>query len=231
MDPNLVNATLGAPAAPANTLGASMYNEISQLGAIDRKLPTSTGLSNESLGIASDQVAAAKKAAADAAQREQDQQDINKYRAGHMENGKFVPSAKQDGGFDFFAPDGSQVDIATISKKTGVSPSEYLAKLGSKNPIDIQYIEQQKHLEKYMNAKLGGDKKTAEAYEKSDPALKNFGGPGGPQKLIEAFQKSFRRYYVPRSQDPNAWGAANGSNLFSNPAGNSGYGVDSSNEI
>lgn len=202
MDPNLFAATLGAPAAGGNTLGASMYNEISNAGAIDRKLPTSTGLANESINIAQDQVEAQKRAAALAAQKQQDLSDYDKYRK----------VEKEDGGFDFFDPEGNQIDIATLSQRTGKKPQEIIK--DSKNPIDIQYRTELGNLNGLLQALANKDEKRKNFYISEaakdgidlKPYLKD---KGKGKELLDAFYQSFKRYYVPQSQNPTAWGANN----------------------
>lgn len=200
----LKQATLGANAisAPTSTLGASNAPELANLYQSTFQLPQSSGATAAHAQLASDvvaeQKAAAARAAAEAKQKAADLSDPNKYRV----------VQKDDGGYDFFAPDGSQVDIATLTKNTGTKPTDWLAgKYGdSQNPIDIQYVEDQKNLSDYIKAKLSGNKTKIDAYETADPSLKQYQGQGGAHQLISKFQQAYQRYYVPRTQDPNAWG-------------------------
>lgn len=194
MDPNLVNATLGTPPAPANILGASNYGEISQMGAIDRKLPTSIGLAGESINIAQEQVAAQKAAEALAAKKAEDLADPKKYRK----------VKKDDGGYDFFDPEGKQVDIATLTQRTETKAGDWVG--DSENPIDIQYLEENKNLNDYVKAKLSNDAEKVNKYETANPELKQYQGKGGIDELINAFKNRYRRYYITQQQDPQAWG-------------------------
>lgn len=208
----LKQATLGAQAiqSPTSTLGASNAPELAKLYQSSFQLPQSSGATGAAAGVASDiaaaQRAAAAKAEAEAKQKAADEADINKYR--------FVQ--KPDGGYDFFAPDGQQVDIATLSQKTGVKPVDILfnSKLGtdSQNPIDIQYAEDQKNLNDYIRAKLSNNKTKVQGYEAAKPELSQYQGQGGAHKLITDFQGYYQRYYVPRSVNPTAWGYNPGSN-------------------
>ncbi len=210
-DPKLVKATTGAP---ANTLKASNYKEISNMGAIDRVLPTSSGLANASVNEAQEQVAAAKRAAALARQRQEDMSDPRKYRR--------VP--KKDGGFDFFDPEGNQVDIATLTERTQTKPIDWIK--DSQNPIDIQYLEDSNNLEDYIKAKLSKNTQKITQYE-ANTALGNYQGKGGADQLINDFKKHYERYYVPRTQNPNAWGSVPSDQPFvpAPQSDNSGYGI------
>jgi hypothetical protein len=188
---------LGAPAG--NPLGASNYGEISGLNKSSFQLPLATGAVSAGGQIAADQVAAAKAAAAHAEalakKKAEDASDPSKYRQ----------VQKDDGGYDYFDPDGNQVDIATLSKRTNTKPKDWLK--DSQNPIDIQYLEDNNNMNDYIKAKLSGDKKKIQKYEDARPELKKYQGKGGAHQLITDFQNHYQRYYVPRSQDPNAWGA------------------------
>jgi hypothetical protein len=196
MDPALRDAVLGAGniQSPTSTLGASNAPELAKLYQSSFQLPQSSGASSARVNIASDQVAAAKAAAALAQKKAADKADPTKYRK--------VP--KDDGGFDFFDADGNQVDIATLTKATGTKPSEWLK--DSENPIDVQYLEDYNNLQDYIKAKLGGDAKKAAGFEEAKPELANYQGQGGADNLINEFKKYYQRFYVTRAEDPNAWG-------------------------
>ncbi len=193
-------ATLGANAisAPTSTLGASNAPEIASLYQSSFQLPQSAGAAGAAAGIAGDiaaqQRAAAARAAAMAKQKTDDLSDPKKYRA----------VKKQDGGYDFFDPDGKQVDIATLTSRTQTKPADWVG--DSDNPIDIQYLEESKNLNKYIRAKLSGNQKAYSAFEEANPELKKYQGKGGVDKLVNTFKQSYERYYVPRSVNPNAWG-------------------------
>lgn len=207
MDPALFNATIGAPAASPNVLGAQAYGQLANMNAIDRKLPTSGALTNESLNQAQDQIeaqraakAAAEHAAALAKQKQEDMSDPKKYRQ----------VKKDDGGYDFFDPEGNQVDIATLTSRTQTKAGDWLS--DSENPIDMQYLAESKNLNEYINAKLSRNTKVSDAYEEANPELKKYQGKGGVHQLADAFKKRYERYYVPRSQNANAWGTRPGDN-------------------
>lgn len=218
-------ATLGAQAiqSPTSTLGASNAPELAALYQSTFQLPQSTGAANSAGNVAGDieeekrrAAAAAKKAAEEAAQKAADLADPKKYRV----------VKKDDGGYDFFAPDGSQVDIATLAQRTQTKPSEWIS--DSENPIDVQYLEESANLNKYINAKLSKNKKVYEAYEEANPELKKFQGKGGVDQLIKLFKKRYERYYVPRSVNPNAWGTRPGDNPLVPSSNIDPYAIDGS---
>jgi len=145
---------------------------------------------------ASQQVAAAKAAAAAAKKKQADLADPKSYRR----------VKKEDGGFDFFDPDGNQIDIASIVQRTGTKPRDWIE--DSENPIDIQYMEDYDNLQDYAKALLTKNTKKIEQYRASAPELSQYDDRGGVNRLIETFRKNYQRYYVPRSENANAWGAS-----------------------
>lgn len=197
MDPSLKAATLGAAniQAPPSPLGASNAPELAKLYQSGFQLPQATGATNAAGNIASQELTAA------SSKKSNPLADINNY--------KFVQ--KPDGGYDFYDPAGQQVDIATLANRTGAKPADVLK--DSQNPIDIQYRNDYKNLQDYVNAVLSKDTAKIKAYQKAEPALQQYTDKGGVHKLIEQFQQSYERYYVPRSINPNAWGA----NVPNNP--------------
>lgn len=200
----LKDATLGASAisAPVSPLGASNAPELGKLYQSTFQLPQSEGATSAHAQLASQVVAEQKAAAAAAKQKQKDLSNINSY--------KLVK--KKDGGYDFFDPDGNQVDIATLTQRTGVKPADVVK--DSENPIDIQYVNDYNNLQDYISAKLSGDSKKAKAYEASKPELAQYQGKGGAHQLISDFQNYYQRYYTPRDVNPNAWGVTPGDNPF-----------------
>ena len=196
MDPALRDAVLGAGniTAPASPLGASNGAELGALYSSTFQLPQSSGAASAGANIADQQVAAQKAAAAAAKAKEIDLADPSKYRK----------VKKADGGFDFYSPDGKQIDIATLTKLTQTKAADWLD--DSENPIDIQYLEDHKNLNEYIAAKLGGDKEKASQFEEARAELADYQGQGGADRLISDFKKHYQRFYVPRSQDQSAWG-------------------------
>lgn len=127
-------------------------------------------------------------------QRLKDMTDPNKYQL----------RQKEDGGYDFFDPEGNQIDVATYTQRTGQRAADVLK--DSQNPIDIQYVEDFNNLQGFFTALVNKDTKSIEAYKKQQPNLSKYEGAGGMDKLTQDFKKYYQRYYVTRQQDPNAWG-------------------------
>lgn len=212
MDPNLTAATIGANQiqAPSSSLGASQGPELANAYRSSFQLPASSSAVSAQANVSQAAVAAAKAAAAaEAAKRQADLSDPSKYRQ--------VPS--KDGGFNYFDPNGNQVDIATLTQRTGTKPQDWIK--GSEDPTDIQYQQDYQNLQKFTNAVLTRDKATVDKFLNNDPNLKQYTqGKGGIHNLINQFQQTYQRYYVPRSQDPQAWGRVPGGPVVS--AGQSG---------
>lgn len=128
---------------------------------------------------------------------------------------KYQVKRKEDGGFDFFDPEGQQIDIATYSQRTGVRPVDVLK--SSDNPIDQQYLQDYDRLQTYMQALRDKDTETLDAMRRGDERLKDFDDAGGIDRLLQLFKQSYNRYYTPRNVDPRAWGQRPGTALFGNP--------------
>lgn len=137
-----------------------------------------------------------------ALRKAQDKTDPSKYRR----------VRKDDGGFDFFDPDGNQIDIATYASVTGDRPVDIVK--DSENPIDTQYLEDWSNLQDYISAIRDGDQEVVDAMRKDQPALAQYDSEGGIDSLLQEFKNYYKRYYVSRKQDPNAWGTRPGNSLF-----------------
>lgn len=179
---DLVNATTGA--APS-TLGASMYPEISQMNAIGTQMPTSTGLANASVGEAEAQVARQKVAASLAEQKAADLADPKKYRQ--------VKNAT--GGYDFYDPDGSKIDVATLTQRTQTKPSDWLS--DSEDAGDIQYINDTKNLQGLLQAVASKDAAALAQYrqgfvdnEMPDITKMNV------QDILDKYKTYYKKYYT-----------------------------------
>lgn len=197
-------ATLGAQQiqSPASPLGASSAPELALLHQSGFQLPQSNAATGAQAYNTNVTVANQKQAA-------QAHVEALKARAKEIADAtdpkNYTVKRKEDGGFDFFDPKGQQIDIATYTSKTGQKASDVLK--DSENPIDIQYVADKKNLEDLINAivnkdsaKLDSYKQLAEAEGISDLTKMK------PQEVIDQFKKHYERYYVPRTQDPAAWG-------------------------
>lgn len=202
MDPALRDAVLGANniQAPASPLGASNGAELANLYRSSFQLPQSSGAIAAGAEISSQRVKAAEAQKKLDEQKKQDLADIAKYRA----------VRKQDGGYDFYDPEGNQVAVSELAQRTGMKPQDilYNKTLGtdSENPMDIQFREDHANLNEYINAVLSKDKKKIEEFRQSRKELNQYDDRGGIDRLINDFKNSYRRYYVTREEDPSAWG-------------------------
>lgn len=198
MDQSLRDAVLSAQniQAPASTLGADSAPEIAKLYGINFQQPQAKIAAGALAQGAQTDVTAQENAAKIAAQKKADEANFQAY--------KIVK--KEDGGYDFFDPNGKQVDIATLTQRTGVKATDVLK--DSENPIDIQYVNDYQNLQSFIQAVLSGDKKKKDAFVSAQPALKKYNDKGGVNRLIDEFKKSYQRYYTPRTVNPSAWGAS-----------------------
>lgn len=216
----LKQAVLGAgniqTPAPAPGFGASP--ELDKMYQSTFQLPQSQMATGALGNIGQDQIDYQKKAEAAAKQLTEDMSDFEKYEK----------RQKDDGGYDFFDPLGNQVDIATLSQRTGRRPAEIVQ--DSQNPIDQQYLQDYKRLQDYGQAfydSAKGDRaaiKTIEQYnaqdENLDKLFKEFGNKPTNEylgKVRDLFFNHYKRYYVPRTQDPSAWGTSPSKPIFANP--------------
>lgn len=202
MDPALLAATQGAQniQSPVSSLGASQGPELAALYQSSFQLPQATQAVGAQGNIAQQQVEESKRqaAAAQAAakQKQADLSDPNKYRT--------KPS--KDGGYDFFDPDGNQIDIATLTQRTGTKAADWLK--DSQDPTDIQYLEDSKNLNDFMNAVVSKDNNKIKTFtnnnDPKNPLTQYTNGKGGIHKLLEQFHQAYKRYYT------SDWGALPG---------------------
>lgn len=213
----LRDATLGAQQIQApggNPLGASNAPELAKLFTSSFQLPQSEAATkaqafNTGTTVANQQQAEAEARQAEAARLKAEAQKIQD----ESDPSKYTLKKKEDGGFDFFDPHGNQVDIATYAKKTGVKPADVLK--DSENPIDIQFVHDYNNLNDLLSAVVNKDTDKLDSYRQQFEAQ---GLPDitkqKPHDIIEQFHKYYQRMYVPRQQDPQAWGVTPNSNIF-----------------
>ena len=222
MDINaLVQAVQGqtAGAVPSsNPLGSDMFAELASANAAGVALPRAQGASTGADFNAQVDAQAAREGAARAAAAKKRELEAM------LNPDNYTMKQKDDGGFDFFDPNGKQIDIATFAKIKGVRPVDVIAK--SQNPIDVQYAQDYDNLEKFMQAVTSKDKTKVAEFTANEPALKKYTtGKGGLDRLLQDFRNTYKRYYTPRSADPNAWGARPGGRLVPSGGASSGGGV------
>lgn len=177
--------------------------------------------------IAGDEYNTGVRAEAEAAQRKADLEARAQKLQDMTDPGKYQKVKKEDGGFDFIDPEGNQVDIATLSQRTGTKALDWIK--DSENPIDIQYLNDYSNLQDFMSAVLSKDKKKIDSFTSTDKNLQRYTkGRGGVDQLLRDFKKSYQRYYTPRSVNAQAWGKAPSRVVVptAQPGKSKGYGLD-----
>lgn len=121
---------------------------------------------------------AAKRAALEAqAQKAADMADPSKYQ--------MLP--KDDGGYQFVAPNGKEISAYDYSRITG-SPIDSILK-DSQNPIDIGFVQDFSNLQNFMQAVLNKDKETVDSIVSQNKELENY------RNDIPGLLKRFRQAY------------------------------------
>jgi hypothetical protein len=153
----------------------------------------SSPVSNARAGVeySQDQTAVenAKKAAAEAEARAHAFQDAKNYTV----------QQRDDGGFGFYGPDGKEVSASQYANNTGQKLTDILK--DSQNPIDIRYINDQKNLTKYLQAKSQSkfDPKQAAIAKQIESEVSSTHkinlSQANPQQLIQMMQQNYPTIY------------------------------------
>jgi len=142
-------------------------------------------------GVVADRQAQEAEAARQAeARRLQDRMDPSKYRM----------QRKDDGGFDFFDPEGNPISVQEFAKVTGRTAAEVLAK--SENPFDIQFINDYASTRNLIDAIQTGDTEIIGQYVKDD------NGIDPKSTASDIMQELIRKY-------PHIYGGGNYGQSFS----------------
>lgn len=181
----LKSAILGAATNPG-TNGQPLGNmpEIANLYAAPNQVANDrlrSAAPDFNTGVDADQQA---KAAAMEVQRKKDLQDPGKYQR----------VKKQDGGFAFLAPDGTEVSAYDYANIVGTTPDKALQ--DSENPIDLGFQEDYKNLQEYISAKLNSNhdeesKAVAQGIEEQVPGLAGMDIAEVIKKFKEAYPTVF----------------------------------------
>jgi hypothetical protein len=179
-----------APDYAASPLGS--FPELSQMYATSFSSP----VSNARAGIEyqQDQVAAenAKRAAAESQAR-------SSSGGGSSGSQKYTAVKRPDGGYGFYGPDGKEVTAAEYANTTGKKLTDVLK--DSQNPIDVRYVQDQKNLIKYLQAKSQSKfdpKQKAVATQIEKQVDKAYGlnlAKTNPTQLIQAMQQNYPTIY------------------------------------
>ncbi len=214
----LKQAVLGAKniQTPASPIGGPP--ELAQLYQSSFQLPQAQIAAGALGNIGEEEIRKRKEAEAEA------EREAEKLREDFSDFSKYQKVHKEDGGYDFFDPAGNQVDIATLSQRTGVRPAEVVK--DSTNTNDLQFLRDYNRLVDFKvtmaDAAKGdvdsqlrltnliADNKDLEAFKKSNRPISD---------LDKLFHQKYKYYYVPASQARRIGGWLPGSPLFGNPEG------------
>lgn len=101
---------------------------------------------------------------------------------------------KEDGGFDYFAPDGTQINLRKYSLATGKQPRDILK--DSDNNLDRQYLRDHEDLQKTLEAISSKDGAYFEKLKKDYPdrydAIKGM----TPADLVNRFRQAYPNVYA-----------------------------------
>lgn len=110
--------------------------------------------------------------------------------------GKYTQQRNDDGGFDFFAPDGSKIDLSQYAKVTGKKAVDILK--DSENSNDLQYIQDYKSLQELANAFANGDK---DYIDKLPDQMKDYLKGKTMSDVMNDFKKQYPQIYGMQGQN------------------------------
>lgn len=147
-------------------------------------------LSNQSAGVGT---MASNVADAQAKAAEQARQAALQKAKDKIDPSKYTVVRKDDGGFDFFDPDGTAIDVKQYASVIGKTPAEILA--DSDNPFDRQFVNDYSNTRTLVDAIQQNDTDTINSFTANDQAL----GKMKPEDLMRELVKKY----------PNIYGKAN----------------------
>jgi hypothetical protein len=150
-----------------------------------------------------DQEEAARRAAEAAADAEAKRQAIKDKIQEELNNpDSYVRSVSEDGGYNFYKPDGTPITVQEYSQATGKQIDKALE--GSNNPKDNEFSDAYKSLMEYGRA-LNGDNEAVKAFKESKNGKDFLSNPENKNQTFEtvvaAFQKRFGQYLQPSQLD------------------------------
>lgn len=192
-----------APGYAASPLGS--FPELSQMYATSFTTPPSNARTD--VEYQQDQVSVENAKKAEAAAREA--------AAAASDPKNYTVQQRSDGGFGFYGPDGKEITAAQYANNTGKKLTDVLK--DSQNPIDVRYVQDQKNLTKYLQAKSQSkfDPKQAAIAKQIESEVASVHkinlSQANPQQLIQAMQQNYPTIYG--ANQGNAPGFS-GSNTF-----------------
>lgn len=112
--------------------------------------------------------------------------------AARMDPSKYQKVRKDDGGFAFFDPDGTEIDIHTYAKHTGQRRVDILK--DSENPVDLQYIDDYEQMNDISQAIWRNDSEAIQEYQQLFPDLFGDRSPT-PEDLSKRMLEKYPHIY------------------------------------
>lgn len=148
-------------------------------------------------------IAAEQEAAAEAARRarEAEIQDQIRKEQDKVDPSKYYSLRNDQGGYDFFDPEGKKINVHDYAMITGQRVDQILA--DSENPLDIQFVEDYGTMRKIMNAYANRDVEALNQLKQADPELyQNIQNAGSPAELSRRFMDYYPDYFGRRGGEP-----------------------------
>lgn len=184
----LKSAVLGATQTGTADPAGGNWPSIARLYSSDFAAPQATAEAGAGVGLAQQQVAEQKAAAAAASSG-----------GGRSGGGGFKIQARPDGGFGYYAPDGTEVSASVYAAATGKDVATVLK--NSKNPIDQAFIQDYKQLQDYINNKKNSQNnpQARSAAQAVETQVRKLYGiqlhQANPNDVINAFIKAYPTIY------------------------------------
>lgn len=184
----LKSAVLGATNIQSPSSPIVQYPELAKMYQSSFQLPQIKAAVGAQSAITNTQVAAAEAAKKAEQQKQQDMLDPNKYQQ--------IP--KQDGGYEFIAPNGQSITAQDYARITGKNEAQVLS--DSKNPMDQNFVNDYNNLQDFLTALRNNDTAKVDAITQAQPELNNFKDnlPG----LIDLFKKHYPTVYGGKDSIP-----------------------------
>jgi len=209
---------------------SAQIQHLQNLGALQFRAGGTSLATNAFGGEASsvaDQEEAARQAAEAAADAEAKKQAIrDKIKAELTDPDNYVRSVSEDGGYNFYRPDGTPITVQEYSQATGKQIDKALE--GSNNSVDNQFTEDYKRLKEY-GAAMAGDEDARKAFTESKAGKAFLANPENKNKtyaeIVAEFKKHYSSYMQPQQIETMATKDTAGNDIRSNILGGTGAGM------
>lgn len=139
--------------------------------------------------------------------------DLDQRRKDYTNPEKWKQIIKDDGGYDFFDPEGNQVDVRTYSKATNKHLDDVLK--NSRNQKDVEFTNEYKFVQELGNAMQRNDKEAYKKLKEKYPAYWN-------KKMVDKTPEEYGTFESYAQAFKQSW-----PDFFANPgAGNVAPGGD-----